>query len=84
MHASVHGVAEKARELFSQAQDKFNDGESEAAIDLLTQSIAVNPTRAQSFVLRARAHLKLGHPRAAIQECSVALSINPDSGMRNV
>jgi len=71
---------EKQAELKQQAADALEDGESALALEHLTAAIALGCAGALLYCRRAQLLLKLGRPRAAANDCTAALAINPDSG----
>mmetsp|Transcript_54942 Transcript_54942/g.117922 ORF Transcript_54942/g.117922 Transcript_54942/m.117922 type:complete len:248 (-) Transcript_54942:33-776(-) len=78
-------------ELTEEAQDKQNglkqesaealeDGKLDAALEKLNDAIAVGCASAMLISKRAQLLMKLDRPRAAANDCTEALKINPDSG----
>ncbi|WP_411023337.1 hypothetical protein, partial [Salmonella sp. s51228] len=71
--------ADKASELRSQAMAKSSEGDLEAAIELFTEGIIINPTSSILYAKRASLYVRLVKPNAAIQDCFEAIKLNPDS-----
>jgi hypothetical protein len=57
---------EKAGELKQQAVEAQNSGDLEKALELITASIAANPTSSINIALRGNILLKLNRPRGAL------------------
>lgn len=56
----------RAATQYDLASQQFHSGELELALDSITNSIALNPEVARSFLLQGRVHLELGEPQAAL------------------
>lgn len=73
------GLARQA-EFKQQAADAQEDGDLPLALEKFTAAIALGCASALLYSRRAQLLLQLGRPRAAINDCTAALQINPDSG----
>ena len=71
---------DRVNALKAEAQDAIDDGNREKALSLLSEAIVIGAVTAMLMTKRADLLLKLQRPRAAIKDCEVALSLNPDSG----
>ena len=60
------------------AAEAMSNGDFSAAVAGFSKSLAAAPS-ALTYAKRAEALLKLGHPTAAVADCTRALEINPDS-----
>lgn len=62
-----------------QAADAEEDGKLEVALEKLGEAISIGCASALMYSRRAGLLLKLDRPRAAINDCTAALAVNPDS-----
>merc|ERR1719240_2416303 len=62
-----------------QGTDALEDGNLDLALEKFTEAILVGCASALLYSRRADLLLKLGRPRAAIQDCTAALEVKPDS-----
>mmetsp|Transcript_128694 Transcript_128694/g.223162 ORF Transcript_128694/g.223162 Transcript_128694/m.223162 type:complete len:498 (-) Transcript_128694:37-1530(-) len=80
----VDELAEEEVEMQNQwkqeGADALEDGEFELALEKFTAAISLGHATALMYSRRAQILLRLQRPRAAINDCSAALDINPDSG----
>eukprot|EP00747_Dinoflagellata_sp_TGD_P079765 gnl/TRDRNA2_/TRDRNA2_160631_c0_seq2.p1 gnl/TRDRNA2_/TRDRNA2_160631_c0~~gnl/TRDRNA2_/TRDRNA2_160631_c0_seq2.p1 ORF type:complete len:345 (+),score=91.85 gnl/TRDRNA2_/TRDRNA2_160631_c0_seq2:56-1090(+) len=78
------GISPQALEAQAQlkqaAADALEDGLPNVALEKLTAAIQLGCTSALLYCRRARLLLQLDRPRAAANDCTAALSLNPDSG----
>ncbi|XP_031794715.1 hsc70-interacting protein [Sarcophilus harrisii] len=72
-------MMDQANEKKVAAIDALNGGDLNAAIQLLTEAIKLNPRLAILYAKRASIFIKLQKPNAAIRDCDRAIEINPDS-----
>jgi len=70
---------EQARLLWQRGTERLSAGETEAALDLFTQSIEVKPT-GEGHTFRGWALSHLGRFEEAIEECKIAIQVDPDFG----
>ncbi|MEP6962204.1 MAG: tetratricopeptide repeat protein [Acidobacteriota bacterium] len=71
--------AERARVLWEQGTHLLNHGQAEEAIELFTQSIAAKPT-AEGYTFRGWAMSHRGRLDEAIDECKIAIQVEPEFG----
>lgn len=71
---------DRVNELKASAQEAIEDGDRAKALDFLNQAIALGGVTAMLMTKRADILLKLKRPLAAVKDCDIALSLNPDSG----
>merc|ERR550532_2144635 len=60
--------------------DALDSGDRQLALEKLTAAIVLGCSTALLYCRRAQVLLELGRPRAAVNDCTAALGINPDSG----
>ncbi len=70
---------EQARLLWQLGTERLSAGQTEAALDLFTQSIAAKPT-GEGHTFRGWALSHLGRFEEAIEECKIAIQVDPDFG----
>ncbi len=70
---------EAAGDLKQQAVDVSSDGDYSKALELYNQAVLAAPPSALLYANRAMVLEKLGHYGAAVQDCTWALELNPDS-----
>ena len=70
---------EQARLLWQQGTERLSAGQTEAALDLFTQSIAAKPT-GEGHTFRGWALSHLGRFEEAIAECKIAIQVDPEFG----
>jgi Tfp pilus assembly protein PilF len=70
---------ERARELWEQGTARLTEGQLDEAVKLFEQSIAVKPT-AEGYTFRGWALSYLGRLDEAIEDCKIAIQIDPDFG----
>ncbi len=70
---------EQARRLWELGTQRLSRGEPEAALDLFEQSIAVQPT-GEGHTFRGWALSHLGRFDEAIEECKIAIQVDPEFG----
>ena len=70
---------EQARLLWQLGTERLSAVQTEAALDLFTQSIAANPT-GEGHTVRGWALSHLGRFEEAIEECKIAIQVDPDFG----
>ncbi|MEO8099478.1 MAG: tetratricopeptide repeat protein [Acidobacteriota bacterium] len=70
---------ERARELWELGTQRLHEGQAEDAIRLFTQSIVAKPT-AEGYTFRGWALSHLGRLEEAIQECKIAIQVDPEFG----
>merc|ERR1712060_163574 len=57
----------------------LEDGKQEEALEKLTEAIVIGCASAMLLTRRAQLLVTLGRPGAAINDCTAALAVNPDS-----
>lgn len=67
----------KARELHNQASRRVDSGDPAGALELSNQSIAINPSEASFFGLRASIHSRLRQYQPAFADIDKAISLEP-------
>lgn len=72
-------VVERAVELFRQAYERQMDGDLQEAIDLYRESIETYPT-AEAHTFLGWTYSFQGRLEEAIEECKIAIQIDPDFG----
>ena len=72
--------AAHAADSYSAARHAVVAGRADAAVAILQPMLASNPKDAQALNLLCRVHSAEEHDDAAIQECSAAVSADPDKG----
>jgi Tfp pilus assembly protein PilF len=70
---------EQARRLWELGTQRLSEGQTETALDLFEQSIAVKPT-AEGHTFRGWALSYLGRFDEAIDECKIAIQVDPQFG----
>lgn len=70
---------DKQGELKQAANDLLEDGKSEEALAKMTEAICIGAASAMMYAKRAQLLMQLDRPKAAINDCTAALSANPDS-----
>mmetsp|Transcript_48347 Transcript_48347/g.87399 ORF Transcript_48347/g.87399 Transcript_48347/m.87399 type:complete len:883 (-) Transcript_48347:236-2884(-) len=65
--------------LKEEANDAYDDGDWELALDKLSEAVALGEPSALMYSKRAQTLMELDRPRAAINDSTAALTINPDS-----
>eukprot|EP00993_Chasmostoma_nieuportense_P001844 NODE_268_length_2530_cov_93.970037_g149_i1.p1 GENE.NODE_268_length_2530_cov_93.970037_g149_i1~~NODE_268_length_2530_cov_93.970037_g149_i1.p1 ORF type:complete len:789 (-),score=231.23 NODE_268_length_2530_cov_93.970037_g149_i1:108-2474(-) len=70
---------EKAQELRSQAQSMDAEGQTEAAVGVITEAIQCHPTSGSLYAVRAAMLLKLGKVLSAIKDCDEAIHCSPNA-----
>lgn len=70
---------EQARRLWERGTQRLSEGDTEAALDLFEQSIAAQPT-AEGHTFRGWALSYLGRFDEAIDECKLAIQVDPEFG----
>lgn len=71
---------DKQSALKQEATDAAEDGKDELALEKLSEAIGIGCVSALMYSRRAQILMKLGRPRAVVNDCTAALKINPDSG----
>ncbi|MEO5924904.1 MAG: tetratricopeptide repeat protein [Bryobacteraceae bacterium] len=71
--------SEQARRLWELGTQRLSAGETEAALELFEQSIAVQPT-GEGHTFRGWALSYLGRYEEAIAECKIAIEVDPEFG----
>lgn len=71
---------DKQAALKQEASDAAEDGKLEQALEKLTEAIKLGNVSALMYSRRAQFLMQLGRPRAVVNDCTAALTINPDSG----
>ncbi len=71
--------SEQARRLWELGTQKLSAGDTEGALDLFEQSIAVQPT-GEGHTFRGWALSYLGRYEEAIAECKIAIEVDPEFG----
>jgi len=72
-------LQDKQNGLKQQANDALEDGNLEVALDKFSEAIGLGAVNAMLMAKRGQLLLKMDRPRAAVNDCSAALAINPDS-----
>eukprot|EP00928_Gymnodinium_smaydae_P061967 TRINITY_DN45916_c0_g1_i1.p1 TRINITY_DN45916_c0_g1~~TRINITY_DN45916_c0_g1_i1.p1 ORF type:complete len:238 (-),score=92.82 TRINITY_DN45916_c0_g1_i1:161-874(-) len=70
---------DKQNGLKQQGTDAMEDGKLDLALEKFTEAIEVGCASALMYARRAKLLMQLGRPRAAVNDCTAALAINPDS-----
>jgi len=70
---------QRARELWELGTQRLSAGQPEEAVELFTRSIAEQPT-AEGYTFRGWAFSHLGRITEAIEQCKIAIRIDPDFG----
>merc|ERR1712194_569526 len=70
---------DKQGELKQAAQEAQEDGKLDEALEKLTAAVCVGCPTAMMYAKRAQLLVKLDRPKAAINDCTAALAVNPDS-----
>jgi Tfp pilus assembly protein PilF len=70
---------ERARHLWELGTQRLTRGETEAALELFDQSIAAQPT-GEGHTFRGWALSHLGRFDEAIEECKIAIQVDPEFG----
>lgn len=65
--------------LKQQAAEAAEDGNLETSLHKLTEAVSIGCATAMLYTKRADILVKLGRPRAVINDCTAAIEINPDS-----
>mmetsp|Transcript_22108 Transcript_22108/g.38995 ORF Transcript_22108/g.38995 Transcript_22108/m.38995 type:complete len:974 (+) Transcript_22108:63-2984(+) len=71
--------AEYQSELKQEAAEALEDGKRDEALKKLNEAIEMGCANALLYARRAQVLMDLGRPRAAINDCTAALKINPDA-----
>eukprot|EP00747_Dinoflagellata_sp_TGD_P163828 gnl/TRDRNA2_/TRDRNA2_182945_c0_seq1.p1 gnl/TRDRNA2_/TRDRNA2_182945_c0~~gnl/TRDRNA2_/TRDRNA2_182945_c0_seq1.p1 ORF type:complete len:255 (+),score=81.66 gnl/TRDRNA2_/TRDRNA2_182945_c0_seq1:66-830(+) len=71
---------DKQNALKQEAADALEDGKTDLALQKMTEAICVGCPSALMYSRRAQILFQEGRPRAAVNDCTAALAINPDSG----
>lgn len=71
---------DKQNALKQEGTEALEDGNKELALEKFTAAIEVGCASALLYSRRAQLLLKLGRPKAAANDCTAALTMNPDSG----
>lgn len=71
---------EKQNGLKQQGADALEDGKLDIALQKFSEAISVGCASALLYSRRAQLLMQLDRPRAAVNDCTAALAINPDSG----
>jgi len=71
---------DKQNGLKQQAADALEDGNKDLALEKLTEAVSIGCASALVYSKRAQILMQLDRPRAAVNDCTAALAINPDSG----
>lgn len=78
------GLSEEAQDkqagFKQEAVDAMEDGKLDLALEKYTEAIKCGCNSALLYCRRAKLLLQLDRPGAAVQDCTAALEINPDSG----
>jgi len=72
-------MMDNANVMKSEAMQAQRDGNLQGAVEKFTQAIKTNPRSGILYGTRAQALLDLKKPNAAIRDCDIAISKNPDS-----
>ena len=70
---------ERARQLWELGTQRLSQGQAEEAVELFERSIAVKPT-AEGHTFRGWALSHLGRLEEAIDDCKLAIQLDPDFG----
>jgi len=70
---------DKQAELKQAAQEAQEDGKLDEALEKLTSAVCIGCPTAMMYAKRAQLLMKLDRPEAAINDCTAALTVNPDS-----
>ncbi|XP_028855562.1 small glutamine-rich tetratricopeptide repeat-containing protein alpha [Denticeps clupeoides] len=68
----------EAEQLKSEGNDQMKVENFDAAVELYSKAIAINPQNAVYYCNRAAAYSKLGNYAGAIQDCEMAIGIDPN------
>eukprot|EP00124_Ichthyophonus_hoferi_P004565 Ihof_evm3s519 gene=Ihof_evmTU3s519 len=72
-------MMERAVEAKKKGREALSGGQLDEAVKWFTEAINFNPNTAIPFANRAAVFIKMEKPNAAIRDCDVAISHNPDS-----
>ncbi len=72
VHAEQRWNQVRGEVKYQLAEQQYEAGLFEDAVETLSESLALNPTRVQAYVLRARAYLEIGKPASARQTLDLA------------
>lgn len=70
---------DKQNGLKQQGSDALEDGKQDLALEKFTEAIAVGCASAMLYSRRAQLLFQMDRPRAAVNDCTAALAVNPDS-----
>jgi len=70
---------DKQNALKQEGSDALEDGKQEVALEKFTAAIEIGCASALMYSRRAQLLMQMDRPRAAINDCSAALTANPDS-----
>lgn len=70
---------DKQNGLKQQANDALEDGKLELALEKFSEAVGMGAVNAMLMAKRGQLLLKMDRPRAAVNDCTAALAINPDS-----
>jgi len=70
---------EQARRLWQLGTERLSEGQTEEALELFTQSVAAHPT-GEGHTFRGWALSYLGRFGEAIEECKIAIEVDPEFG----
>ena len=70
---------EQARRLWQLGTERLSEGQTEEALELFTQSVAAHPT-GEGHTFRGWALSYLGRFDEAIEECKIAIEVDPEFG----
>jgi suppressor of tumorigenicity protein 13 len=69
----------KSQEAFTKGQEALGSRDFAGAIASFTEAIKLDATGTRPFAMRAKAHIKLKKPVAALKDADAVLAINPDN-----
>merc|ERR1712151_496244 len=70
---------DKVNALKQEGTDLLEDGKDDLALEKFTEAIAIGMATAMLYSRRAQLLMKMGRPRACVNDCNAALAVNPDS-----
>ncbi|XP_023541340.1 protein SGT1 homolog [Cucurbita pepo subsp. pepo] len=68
-----------ASDLEARAKEAFIDDHFELSVELYTQAIALSPKKAELYIDRAQANIKLGHYTEAVADANKAIELDPSN-----
>ncbi|WP_455204764.1 tetratricopeptide repeat protein [Kaarinaea lacus] len=76
--ASPQSSSQSLQSLLDESLQRFQNQEWQTVIELSDKILALDPNATTALTNRAVAHTELGDYEAALQDCNLAININPD------